>query len=1150
MSRFPLALLASFLAFVRLSPAGTIYDWTATPTATANPTGGTGTWNLTSPNWYSSGIFSVQWGNGTADSAIFGATAGTVTLGVDGIQANSLTFNTNGYTLAGGGHTLTLSGTSPTISAGLGISANISAPLSSSQTIGFLGAGTVNLTGGGTLSGITTSATTVGIGGGTLNLNSSSAPFTVSGSGTLSLSNGAIVNALGTTEQVDGTLAKITVDGSGTQLNTGFQTLVGNAANGSLTVQNHGQLNAGTFLLMGTNNDSSGTLTVQSGGTVTSPSGILGFLAGSTGAATVSGTGSAWNNGTLDLGGLTGSGAGGAGTLTVGSGGAVSATGATTLWTSGSSITINGGTLTTATLASNGAVGSINLQADPAGQQALSINGGGGTGTYAGSISGAGGIFKTGASVETLSGTNTFTGSTIINGGSIVVGSATALQNSTVALGVNNGLNLNGLTAATIGGLSGSGALNLGTTSLSVGGNNQSTSYAGPLSATSGAITKQGTGTLTLSGGGSIDSLTVGQGTLAVTGGTLNLTDAGLGLNVGGAASLTLSGGAVVNVTGASLVDNSASITVSGAGTQLNTGSEILVAQGASASLTVQNQGLMTGNVAAIGFATGSNGNLLIQSGGVVTFNGSGVGVLAGATGAATVTGAGSAWNNGSLGIGGFGGGQNGGTGALTIANGGAVNTSGPTTIWTNGSSIIINGGTLTTGTLASSGGVGSINLQADPTGGHALTINGQFVSNTFAGTISGSGSLVMGGLGSTQTLNGANTYTGTSLVTAGTLVQSGGSNKSTITAANGGAFVANGGTTLSPLNGFGAITAQAGGTVEYDNATLNGGFLSGSGTQLIAAGGATFNGTTVNLGTTVTQNGVATFNDVTLNGHVVNGATLAWTGGSIGSGGVLDVDNTVNASGLTSNGQIDIAPGATLAVSGTDLALGNGSRTFVGSVGSPGGSITLTGCVLDLDGGLLVNNGTISGTVDINFGGLAEGAGTYGAVNISNGGEFHPGNSPGTVTSSSATWGAGGELEFDIDDATGTAGVNWSLWDITGALDITAGNTLNSRFKILLDSLLANDTAGPAADFDATHAYAWNFVNAGSISGFNSANFTIDTSGFANALNGGSFSLVSDGQNLTLDFTPNVPEPSTAVLGLAALGLVWEARRRARRRA
>ena len=1148
MSRFHLILLASLLAFARSSPAGTIYDWTATPTSTANPTGGTGTWNLTSPNWYANGIFSVQWGNGTADSAVFGATAGTVTLAVDGIQANSLTFNTTGYTLAGGGHTLTLSGTSPTISAGLGITATISAPLSSSQTVGFLGAGTVNLTGGGTLSGITTSATTVGIGGGTLNLNSSSAPFTVSGSGTLSLSNGAIVNALGTTEQVDGTSAKITVDGSGTQLNTGFQTLVGNAANGSLTAQNHGQLNAGTFLLMGTNNGSSGTLTVQSGGTVTSPSGVLGFLAGSTGAATVSGTGSAWNNGTLDLGGLTGSGAGGTGTLTVGSGGAVKATGATTIWTGGSSITINGGTLTTGTLASNGAVGSINLQADPASGQALVINGTGGSGTYAGTISGAGSILKTGASVETLSGINTFTGSTIINGGSIVLGGATALQNSTVAIGVNNGLNLNGLSAATIGGLSGSGALNLGATSLSVGGNNQSTSYAGSLSATSGAITKQGTGTLTLSGGGSIDSLTVGQGTLAVTGGTLNLTDSSFGLNVGGGGSLTISGGAVVNATpGASLVDNSASITVSGTGTQLNTGSEILVAQGASGSLTVQNQGLMTGNISAIGFATGSSGNLLIQSGGVVTFNGSGLGVLAGATGTATVTGVGSTWNNSSLGIGGFSGGQNGGTGTLTIANGGAVN-SAATTVYTNGSSITINGGTLTTGTLASNGAVGSINLQADPTGGHALTINGQFVSNTFAGAISGSGSLVMGGFAGTQILTGVNTYTGTSLVTAGTLVQSGGSNKSTITAANGGAFVANGGTTLSPLNGFGAITAQAGGTVEYDNATLNGGFLSGSGTQLIAGGGATFNGTTVNLGTTVTQSGVAAFNDVTMNGHVVNGAALSWSGGSIGSGGELDINNTVNASGLTSNGQIDIAPGGTLAVSGTDLALGNGSRTFVGSVGTHGGSITLTGGVLDLDGGLLVNNGTISGTVDINFGGLAEGAGTYGAVNISNGGEFHPGNSPGTVTSSSATWGAGGELEFDIDDATGTAGVNWSLWDITGALNITAGNTLNSRFQILLDSLLANDTAGPAADFDATHAYAWNFVNAGSISGFNPANFTIDTSGFANALNGGSFSLVSDGQNLTLDFTPNVPEPATGVLGLAALGLVWAAQRRARR--
>ncbi len=73
--------------------------------------GGTGTWNLNSTaDWYN-GTADVTWTDNSAagtNTAIFGGTAGTVTLG-SSLSASNLTFNTTGYTLAGSG-TLTLGG--------------------------------------------------------------------------------------------------------------------------------------------------------------------------------------------------------------------------------------------------------------------------------------------------------------------------------------------------------------------------------------------------------------------------------------------------------------------------------------------------------------------------------------------------------------------------------------------------------------------------------------------------------------------------------------------------------------------------------------------------------------------------------------------------------------------------------------------------------------------------------------------------------------------------------------------------------------------------------------------------------------------------------------------------------------------------------
>jgi hypothetical protein len=76
----------------------------------------------------------------------------------------------------------------------------------------------------------------------------------------------------------------------------------------------------------------------------------------------------------------------------------------------------------------------------------------------------------------------------------------------------------------------------------------------------------------------------------------------------------------------------------------------------------------------------------------------------------------------------------------------------------------------------------------------------------------------------------------------------------------------------------------------------------------------------------------------------------------------------------------------------------------------------------------MLVNNGTISGTTNVFYGSLAKGSGVFGSINLSNGGKFSPGNSPGAVTTGATTWNASGNYLFEINDAAGIAGTNWDL--------------------------------------------------------------------------------------------------------------------------
>ncbi len=88
-------------------------------------------------------------------------------------------------------------------------------------------------------------------------------------------------------------------------------------------------------------------------------------------------------------------------------------------------------------------------------------------------------MIKVGSGALLLGGSNTYTGSTTISGGTLNVANALALQNSTVSVLDNNSLGFSsGLSAATIGGLSGSGNVSLNNALLTVGGNNVNTAYS------------------------------------------------------------------------------------------------------------------------------------------------------------------------------------------------------------------------------------------------------------------------------------------------------------------------------------------------------------------------------------------------------------------------------------------------------------------------------------------------------------------------------------------------------------------------------------------------------------------------------------------------------------------------------------------------
>ena len=208
-----------FASFPTLAPASTLFWDTVSDGAAL--TGGTGTWTNALGNW-NTGSGDTTWSNATPDDASFGETAGTVTLG-GAVTVADMTFNTPGYTIAGGGNILTLSDSTITANADATISSVVAGTTGLIKT----GAGTLTLSEANTYTGTTT------INAGTLQLGDGGTKGQL-GSGAITNNGSLVVNRSDTTATIS---AVISGTGSLTQAGTGMLSLnSGNSYTGATII--------------------------------------------------------------------------------------------------------------------------------------------------------------------------------------------------------------------------------------------------------------------------------------------------------------------------------------------------------------------------------------------------------------------------------------------------------------------------------------------------------------------------------------------------------------------------------------------------------------------------------------------------------------------------------------------------------------------------------------------------------------------------------------------------------------------------------------------------------------------------------------------------------------------------------------------------
>jgi len=1103
---------------------------------------GNGTLALAAPGTYAGPTVVAA---GTLQLATSNAipTAGAVTV-------NGGTFDLNGFTNTVGAVTMTggsmingiLTGTSYAATAG-----SISTALAGTGTLTKSGNGTLTLSGANSYSGATT------LSGGSLILDYSSQDNSkLSDTAALTLNRGTLTlaGASGTHFEAVGST---TIGGGVSITRSGANTA--EIALGAITRNAGGQLDvSSTGLATTTNaNDSSGILTgvtLGNGANLAANDGV-GNIVAFTGYTTVTrlesgpksissnplsnvqildGTGVSPANITLagtgvtDVANLLHAATGGATTLDLGGTNTlrVGAAGMIVVGAGTSALTIQNGTLTAG--GANNTAGELIVTVNSANPVAISA-------TIADNGVGTATLTKAGATTLTLTGTNTYSGGTNLSGGTLSLASAGAL--GTIGTISFQGGALQA-TAANTTDYSTRFSTAAGQAYV-IDTNGQAVTWAAALSSSGGTLTKNGNGTLTLSGANSYTGKTlINAGTLAVA------ADAGLGAAPAGtvADQLTINGGTLQPTATFS--------------TSANRGVSI----GASGGTVTDNAGVgfnITSPLAGSGALTKTGAGALTLSNSLSTF-----------TGTYTVTG-------GRLGV------------NADLALGPA-----PTSFVAN--DITLNGGIFMNMTQATSDTGFAAGFTVTLNANRGITLGagggtfqtGYNLALTIPGVISGAGPLVKNDNG-TLVLGGANTYTGATTLNAGALsITSPGNLGTGNLNLTGGTLLYTGASATMTNNiadGTGALSIVQSGTVLTTTGAITGAAgqtltLNGVGTFVLSGAGDDAGGRLiVNSGTAVlAKASTGGVHAVGANGGtdyalVLNGGT-AQLGGSGGdqiyvnsavqvNGGTFDLNGRSEGfDTLTSNAAAGVVTNTSASTTST-LTLGqnNGTAVFTGTLKDGAGTLAFTkagtGAVTfsginsysgatSVGAGKLIVTGGIAGSTTTVTGGTLGGTGVTGPVNINAGGTISPGATAaafaiGTLSTGSLTFSGGGTFSLAINTSSVTGTV------VASGVDAITGNlTLGGTAPVLALTDLGTGATLPLGDTIpfATYTGTWdnNLFSVGGTPVANGGSFVFGSNMFQLNYNGG-----VGGNTVMLTV---VPEPGSCVSLLGGIGLLAGLRR------
>ena len=437
--------------------------------------------------------------------------------------------------------------------------------------------------------------------------------------------------------------------------------------------------------------------------------------------------------------------------------------------------------------------------------------------------------------------------------------------------------------------------------------------------------------------------------------------------------------------------------------------------------------------------------------------------------------------------------------------------------IWNPSSgSVTVGGGLLQVGTG------GALNLSNGVfTLANVLTNSGTI--DVFQSAATYASNVVLASGGSYNSRSSSNTFSGGLLVGSGALFKLDDLSRVLGTVTNNGIvrFINVGAITnsLSPVAGTGLLDLNQGTVYLTNGNSYSGGTLiSGGGARAalgaddaLGTGAITFTGnhsalSSIGSQTRTLGNSLVFSNNATL-GNATDTGLLILNGGVNLGGAVrtLSISNAVTMNGVVANGGLTMDGGSILTLAG--------ANTYSGDTTINGGTLKVTGT-------------NTSSAITINSGGILKGNGVVGTVVVGSGGTISPGNSPGTLTVGDITFGGGGNYNWQVYDALGSAGVGYGTLSSTGTLTISATSIDKYNINLWSFSAINPDVNGAATNFNSSTSYSWNIGSFTSISGFSADKFNLvtnavnGTGGFANTLNG-SFSLAAAGGLLNLLYTP-----------------------------